>query len=43
MKMLWHYSLNGKMDLITLADLAELAIEQGHNEEAIKYAEEGIQ
>ena len=43
MKMLWQYSLTGRMDLITLADLAELAIEQGHYEEAIAYAEEAIQ
>lgn len=30
------------MDLVTLGDLAELAIDQGHFDEAIEYAEDAI-
>ena len=43
MKMLWYQSLTGKTDLIVLADLAELAADHGLYEEAIAYAEQGIQ
>ena len=42
MRMLWHQSLHNQMDFVTLAELAELAIEQGHYEEAIEYSEDAI-
>lgn len=42
MKKLINYSLSGNIDLITIAEIAELAIDQGQNEIAIKFAEEAI-
>lgn len=36
-------ALLGKVDLVTLADIAEMALDQGHYSVAIKYAEDGIQ
>jgi hypothetical protein len=35
-------TLTGKADLITLADIAEIALEQDQNEIAKNYAEKGL-
>ena len=42
MKKYMAFSLTGKIDLITLADTAEMALEQEQNEIAIRYAYEGL-
>lgn len=42
MKKLMNSTLTGKPDLVTLADLAEMALEHDQNEIAIKYSIEGL-
>lgn len=42
-KKLMYFQLHGKVDLITIADLAEIAFEQGFYHTAIKYANEALQ
>ena len=42
MKKLMNFSLNGKVDLQTLAEIAEIALDQEQNDVAKKYAEKGL-
>ena len=37
-----NYALKGKIDLVTLADIGEMALEQEQYEQAIKYAEQAL-
>jgi len=43
MKQKMHFALNQEIDLITLADLAEIALEQDQNQVAIRFSEKGIE
>lgn len=36
------YKLTGEIDLTSIGDIADQALECGHNELAIRYAEEGL-
>mmetsp|Transcript_4475 Transcript_4475/g.6679 ORF Transcript_4475/g.6679 Transcript_4475/m.6679 type:complete len:103 (-) Transcript_4475:1181-1489(-) len=42
MKRQMNKALTGNVDLVSLADLAEIALENGHTDIAIRYSEEGI-